>query len=265
LEFAVALAPAGFDRRRDGVCIHRAGLLLYVCPALTDVLGVVSPESFVGGDVVELFAAGERPRVAAALLSGGHRGPGAPIRLLLQPSNVRATAVEVTAFRVGSATPPVDVLYVRRAGTPDRENEMFMPMREGDRKQPEPGRPTVLICDDEARLGALTAGLLSEYGFNPITVGTGEEALTALTGQGPSVDVVLLDVNLSAGSSARDVLLAMRQRGADARVILTSGLAEEDVDADLVTHPSVVGYIAKPYGVDQLIQTIQKALGRPRV
>ena len=53
----------------------------------------------------------------------------------------------------------------------------------------------------------------------------------------------------------------MTDRGAAARVILTSGLAEEDVDADLVTHPSVVGYIAKPYGVDQLVQTINRALG----
>jgi CheY-like chemotaxis protein len=218
----------------------------------------------VGGDVADLFPPADRSRIAAALAGAGGSGPASPVRLILPATQDRSVPVELTAFRVGSATPPVDVLYVRRGGAPSGEFDMLMTSRVADGKQTDAGRPTVLICDDEARLGALTAGLLSEYGFNPLTVGTGEDALLALADQTARVDLVLLDVNLSAGSSARDVLFAMRERGQNARVILTSGLAEEDVDADLVTHPSVVGYIAKPYGVEQLIQTINKALGRPR-
>lgn len=260
----MAFAPAGFDRRTDGVCIHRTGTLLYVCPGLARALGVLAPESCVGGDVADLFPTGDRPRIAAALAAVERSGPGAPVRLTLPADQGRAVPVELTAFRVGSATPPVDLLYVLRGGAPSGENQMLMSSREADRKQSDAGRPTVLICDDEARLGALTAGLLSEYGFNPVTVGTGEDALIALADQSTGVDLVLLDVNLSAGSSARDVLCAMRERGQNARVILTSGLAEEDVDADLVTDPAVVGYIAKPYGVDQLILSINKALGRSR-
>jgi len=118
----------------------------------------------------------------------------------------------------------------------------------------------VLICDDESRLGALTAGLLSEYGFRSVTVGTGEDAIRELSSEDLWVDVLLLDVNLSQGSSAADVLSRMRTDRLAARVVLTSGLAEEDVDPELLAHPLVVGYVAKPYAVEQLVLSIRKAL-----
>lgn len=132
---------------------------------------------------------------------------------------------------------------------------------QGGPAQAGPHRPTVLICDDESRLGALTAGLLSEYGFRSVTVGTAEDALRELQGGDVGVDVLLLDVHLSQGSSARDVLEKMRAGGVGARVILTSGLAEEDVEPELTSHPAVVAYVAKPYAVEQLVQSIRKALG----
>lgn len=131
----------------------------------------------------------------------------------------------------------------------------------GGPAQSESRRPTVLICDDESRLGALTAGLLSEYGFQSVTVGTAEDAVRELKNGDVRIDVLLLDVNLSQGSSARDVLQQMSFVGSEVRVILTSGLAEEDVDPELISHPSVVSYVAKPYAVEQLVQSIRKALG----
>ena len=93
-----------------------------------------------------------------------------------------------------------------------------------------------------------------------MTAGTGEDALERLGEASPSIDVVLLDVNLTHGRSARDVLASMRSIGNKARVILTSGLAAEDVDPDLLSHPSVVGYIAKPYAVEVLVESIREAL-----
>jgi DNA-binding NtrC family response regulator len=149
-----------------------------------------------------------------------------------------------------------------RLARPFGEDGLEMERRDGERLHGESHRVTVLICDDEARLGALTAGLLTEFGFAPVTVGNGDEALTALAKAELGVDVVLLDVNLSEGPSAGDVLVAMQSRGSRARVILTSGLAEEDVNADLLEHPLVVGYVAKPYGVDQLVQSVRTAVAR---
>ncbi len=263
LQSAVALAPAGFDRVQDGVCLHRAGTLLYLCPAVARMLGIEGSADLVGSKVSDLIHPPDRARALAMLEAAARDGRAPPTSIALCGSLGRLVPVELSGARTGEVALPVDVLYVRACDRRDLlENEQPMPIQEGERRRGEPRRSTVLICDDEARLGALTAGLLSEYGFLPISVGTGEAALDALDGSDPGIDVLLLDVNLSAGRSAREVLTAMKDRGANARVILTSGLAEEDVDVDLVKHPSVVGYIAKPYGVDQLVQSINRALGR---
>ena len=261
-ELEGATPPPGFDRDRDGICVHRRGTILYLSPNLPRLLERGSEVDLLGAKIAELVApeAPGRARAALAAVAQGREAP--PVSIACRGARGRQVHFELTFARANDAVMPVDVIWFRvcrHHGSASEENDELMPIQVGDRN--DRGRATVLICDDEARLGALTAGLLIEYGFSPITVGTGDAALDALDGGEASVDVVLLDVNLSAGQSAREVLAAMADRGAKARVILTSGLAEEDVDPDLVKHPSVVGYVAKPYGVDQLVQSINRALG----
>jgi DNA-binding NtrC family response regulator len=120
-------------------------------------------------------------------------------------------------------------------------------------------RPTVLICDDEARLGALTAGLLSQSGYAAQTVQTGEQALEAMLHGVGEVSMLLLDVNLQ-GLGAREILARMLDHGLKHAVILTSGYAEEDVPRELMDHPLVRSYLAKPYTVDQLIDAVERVL-----
>jgi CheY-like chemotaxis protein len=119
---------------------------------------------------------------------------------------------------------------------------------------------TVLICDDEARLASLTAGLLEDYGYHPITADQGERALRLIEGD-QRVRVLLLDVNLSTGLSTKDLLSTLESAPTSPRVILSSGLAEEDVPESLMRHPCVAGYLAKPYSVEELIDSIRTAVG----
>ncbi|HVU05250.1 MAG TPA: response regulator [Polyangiaceae bacterium] len=263
LAVVAAHAPVGFDDTRDGVCIHRGGTVLYVGETLPRLLGVEMGDA-VGAPLLELFTPGDRAPVAAVtgLASAGIPGAASHATLLAGPAH--AFPLELTALHAEEASPPVDVLYVcapsgSRAAAGDSEDG-----KDGADRKPTSNRATVLICDDEARLGALTAGLLADFGFASVTVASGEAALDALEKAEPSVDVVLLDVNLSEGTSALDVLAAMKTRHCSARVILTSGLAEEDVDTELLSHPCVVGYVAKPYGVDQLVQSVRTAASRAR-
>ncbi|HEX3596831.1 MAG TPA: response regulator [Polyangiaceae bacterium] len=256
------MAPPGFDQQRDGVCVHRQGTILYLSPTLRSLLENGSNAHLVGARIADLVSADDPSR--ATILDAVTRGGDAPpATVVVRDVRGRALRFELVFARANGASTPVDVIWFRACGpeaSASEENNELMPIQVGEHEGRAQGRPTVLICDDESRLGALTAGLLTEYGFAPITVGTGDAAIDALDEGNPYVDVVLLDVNLSAGQSAREVLTAMKARGAKARVILTSGLAEEDVDQDLVKHPSVVGYVAKPYGVDQLVQSINRAL-----
>jgi CheY-like chemotaxis protein len=264
LQFAVALAPPGFDEARDGVCLHQSGTVLYLSPAMPRLLGFRHPAPWVGCRLIDLVHPDDRSRVASVLERGRDESPPVPEQAtLLSPSHGGAGVALTALHRVGS-TPPVDILYVCPAtDSTSSGGGASAASGSGERQGQRLARPTVLICDDEARLGALTAGLLNEFGFAPIAVGTGDDALRTLAAGRPGVDVMLLDVNLSAGRSAGEVLAEMGATGARAPVILTSGMAEEDVDPDLMAHPSVVGYIAKPYGVDQLVQSINRALHRP--
>lgn len=265
LAVAQGLAPFRFDECRDAVCIHRNGTLLYASPSVSRVLGLEDTDALIGGAVVDWVHPRDRARVETTL----HRAledaeSHATTATLIAPGG-RSTTIEITALLAGDRTPPFEILYLRSlVAAPNGEDERYMATREAPFAENRAHRTAVLICDDEARLGALTAGLLSEYGFDPVTVGTGEDAINALSKVDSPIDVVLLDVNLSHGKPARDVLATIEAGGNRVRVLLTSGLAEEDVDPKLMTHASVAGYVAKPYGVEHLVQSILKALNPPR-
>lgn len=129
-------------------------------------------------------------------------------------------------------------------------------------EQPVKKRDQVLICDDESRLATLTAGLLKEFGYGSTAVGAGEEALNVMRAHAGDVDVLLLDVNLTSGTTAHDILETMRREGLDSPVILTSGFAPEDVPESLRHHHCVASYLPKPYTVGELVAAIKRALQR---
>jgi len=114
----------------------------------------------------------------------------------------------------------------------------------------------VLICDDESRLVNLTAGLLREFGYEVLTVKSGEEAVACVAEQ--AVDVVLLDVNLPGEDT-----LAIARRLTEERpvaIVLSSGFAEEDVEVDLISLPGVRAFLPKPYGIEVLSSTIRQVV-----
>jgi CheY-like chemotaxis protein len=283
LGLAGQLAPAGFDARSDGLCIHRGGTVVYLAAPLRTLLGLSSDDAGVGGTLLELFSPADRLRVGLALARAEGQPPSGATWLTLNGAPGVPRTVGLTTRRVSSTVPPLELLYVQSApaakalvgageralaatgertgGREDVPNGSLGPF--GQARRAPASSPAVLICDDEARLGALTAGLLADYGFVPVTVGTGEAALDAIAARSPRFDVMLLDVNLSQGSSAHQVLRTLSGLAGAPRVVLTSGLAEEDVDGDLMQHPLVSGYVPKPYAVDDLVQSLERALRAP--
>ena len=118
-------------------------------------------------------------------------------------------------------------------------------------------RAHVLICDDEQRLAHLTAQLLESHGFHThaaIDLASTRKQLAAV-----AVRLIVLDVNL-AGESSSELLDDLEQMGHGARVLLTSGLAEDDIPESLLQHPVVVGYIGKPYSVDSVAERLHELL-----
>ncbi len=132
--------------------------------------------------------------------------------------------------------------------------------RDRDAHPAERATAPVLICDDEARLVALTAGLLREFGFEVLTVRSGADAVRAVATH--PVDVVILDVNLP-GEDAQDIVTQLRSHSG-VSVILSSGYTEEDIEPALLHDDAVKAFLAKPYGVETLVDTIDQVRMRAK-
>ena len=124
------------------------------------------------------------------------------------------------------------------------------------------GHETVLVVDDEPGLRTLARTGLQHHGFDVVAVETGEEALEVLQKGVPRVDVMLLDLTLP-GMSGESVLRALRRVAPGLPVIIASGYANVESQAAW-TAAGAVGFVAKPYRIQQVAQRLREALDRPQ-
>jgi two-component system, cell cycle sensor histidine kinase and response regulator CckA len=122
------------------------------------------------------------------------------------------------------------------------------------------GHETVLVVDDEPGLRALARTGLHQHGFDVITVETGEQALEILGRGEPAVDAMLLDLTLP-GISGEAVLREVRRLSPQLPVIIASGYATVESQASWM-EAGAVGFVAKPFHVQQVAQRLREALDR---
>ncbi|MXR52734.1 response regulator [Halovenus sp. WSH3] len=110
---------------------------------------------------------------------------------------------------------------------------------------------SVLIVDDERPLLESYAAML-ERSYEVQTAATGAEALEAVDEQ---TDVVLLDRRMQE-YEGEELLARIRDRGLDCQVVFCSAVVP-DVEI-LSVEPD--GYLHKPVGTDELIETVERQL-----
>ncbi len=116
----------------------------------------------------------------------------------------------------------------------------------------------ILVIDDEQNLLKLVRVNLVTRGYQVFTAPTGEEGLKLARTKGP--DLILLDLMLP-GISGWDVLAALkgdRELGKIPVIILTA--AEQQIEKRRIKSMGAWGYLAKPFGIDQLLRQVGKAL-----
>lgn len=117
---------------------------------------------------------------------------------------------------------------------------------------------TVLVVDDEAGIRALARDALMQGGYTVHTAEGGEEALAIFDGGGETIDLVLLDMTMPTMSGV-DVLQALRARGSDVLVLLSSGYSEADSISGLGgARPD--GFLQKPYRAADLLGRLDSML-----
>lgn len=98
--------------------------------------------------------------------------------------------------------------------------------------------------------------LLREFGFEPVTAATGEQAIEAARNAPP--DLMLVDRNMP-GMSGDEVVRELRTNGGSAFPILI--LSGEPVDENELERIGANGAVLKPFDVTALVEEIRTRLG----
>jgi CheY-like chemotaxis protein len=123
------------------------------------------------------------------------------------------------------------------------------------------GHETVLVVDDEPGLRALARTGLQQHGFDVLAVETGEQALEILGRGEPRVDAMLLDLTLP-GIPGEAVLREVHRTAPHLPIVIASGYATMESQAAWM-EAGAVGFVAKPFHIQQVAQRLREALDRP--
>jgi CheY-like chemotaxis protein len=121
-------------------------------------------------------------------------------------------------------------------------------------------RPTILICDDDELIVDAAVHIAEGGGFRAVGVTNGRDLLDQAATLVP--DVILLDLfmpNLNGWETL--AALKQRQETADIPVIILSVLTAEETGTPAF---ELAGWIQKPLQADQVLETMQHAVGAPQ-
>jgi two-component system cell cycle sensor histidine kinase/response regulator CckA len=134
------------------------------------------------------------------------------------------------------------------------------PVKPVDAPRP-PRRATVLVVDDELALVTSLHRMLSGRGYDVLRAGSGEEAMRVIARNPVPVQVVLTDLKMP-GLSGRELFDAIAEANPNARILIMSGYAPEDL-RELIEERQMP-FLAKPFALDDLVAAIERALATPR-
>jgi CheY-like chemotaxis protein len=122
--------------------------------------------------------------------------------------------------------------------------------------------PIVLVVDDDLPIRTLMKNLLREFRFQPLTAGSGEEAVAVARERRP--DVVLLDLHMP-GMSGEETLAALRSEAGltFTPVVILTG---EPVSDEQLHSLGAWAGIQKPFDLPALVDLIRRAcaVGEPK-
>jgi diguanylate cyclase (GGDEF)-like protein/PAS domain S-box-containing protein len=121
--------------------------------------------------------------------------------------------------------------------------------------------PRLLLVDDEPKMLASLVALLEGRGYELCTATCGAEAVDQLASAG--FDLALIDLNLP-DFSGHEIMDYVNASGIDVKIIMLSG--ESGIGGPLgALKRGAYDYLRKPYPREELLKTIDNALGQRRL
>jgi PAS domain S-box-containing protein len=122
-------------------------------------------------------------------------------------------------------------------------------------------RPRVLIVDDEASFRSTFADILATRGYECKTAASVSEAIANIERE--SADIYLIDLKLPDGTGL-DILTKVREVHPSAETIILTGFSSLSTAVQSL-NLGAFGYLEKPYNIDRLFITLERALDRQRL
>lgn len=119
-------------------------------------------------------------------------------------------------------------------------------------------KETILLVDDEKEVLEIASEVLESYGYQTITAGSGESALSLYSKEKNKIDLVLLDLGMP-GMGGRNCLKELIEIDPSIKVIIASGYSYQGPGREAL-ETGAVGFIPKPYRLNELLLKIRNVL-----
>ena len=116
--------------------------------------------------------------------------------------------------------------------------------------------PLILVVDDEEQVGMLAALFLKRAGYRTIRASTVQEALEVFTDE---IDLLLTDWAMP-DMSGDELAAQLLERKGSLRVVFMSGNAVSSLAGVVALEPGI-NFIQKPFGSNELLTLVARALG----
>jgi len=134
--------------------------------------------------------------------------------------------------------------------------------RPQERRRPEPstcGVGCLLLVDDDAAIRQGASRMLTAAGYRVASAANVDEALRAYDSLGCKVDLVIIDMVMPGGDGGA-CFHALRRLDPTVKAILCTAGGVDEAAARELLGEGMVGFIPKPFQMDQLAAAVRKAL-----
>lgn len=119
-----------------------------------------------------------------------------------------------------------------------------------------PGRPVVLIVEDEPLMRLMAIDVVEDAGFDAVEATDADEAIRILEARS-DIRIVFTDVDMPGSMNGIKLAMAVRDRWPPIQIIVTSGYSRFATPV----LPDGVAFFPKPYDIDKVTAQL-KRMGR---
>ena len=119
----------------------------------------------------------------------------------------------------------------------------------------------ILVVDEEIYIQKILKSTLEAAGYDCVAVSDAESALTVLASQ--NFDIALLDIRMS-GKPGAELLQDIKKRYAEVVVLMISAIDNVDTAIESM-RLGAYDYIVKPFNLDQVLISVNRALDKRRL